>query len=649
LNRRREKMKKQASMIMSFTLILFFVAIPFNGVTAQSPSTVLKVEPVDNIFYTNTTNIGQTFKISIIAENIPSPGFYGWEFWLSWTPGVINCTLETLNSGIWPAYSTWVGEPIDNVAGTYHQSITARVPSTPQTGTWWLANLTLKICKAPTTGGSINSPLTISPPSGSSYCIGDSKANPIPHGYIQGVYKYISPKPPLPEIKLQVTPPSVSDPSLEPCHDININVTITNAIYLHGFSFKLGYNTTILECTTVEEGDFLANFGPTTMAYVINNTEGYVFVSVNLTTPQATAEGTGTLAKFTFHVIGIGDSKIHLYETELFDMDEAPLPHVTSDGYFNNVLMPKLYVDPPLILDPSMKPSDEFQIRINVANVSDLYDFEFTLLYDTNVLSGLGIIVIPFVNETSFDLQFTLNDTCGKIWVKVQYYPPAKPLTTTSPKTLVKLFFQVQSYGATPLHFNKTKLSNSLGMPITHIAEDGYVSVLRRDVTITYIKPEFYEGYKGWIMKINVTAKNLGDIPETFNVTLYLNGNKADEKTISNLPSHANETVTLLFNTLVPWVEACHNYTIKAEASQVPYEIDTSNNIMEDGQIHIRLMGDINGDKVVNYTDAIEIGAAFGSKPKDPNWNPLADLNQDGYINYLDVIIMGANFGATCP
>jgi hypothetical protein len=81
----------------------------------------------------------------------------------------------------------------------------------------------------------------------------------------------------------------------------------------------------------------------------------------------------------------------------------------------------------------------------------------------------------------------------------------------------------------------------------------------------------------------------------------------------------------------------------------VPYEIDTSNNIMEDGQIHIRLMGDINGDKIVNYTDAIEIGAAFGSKPKDPNWNPLADLTQDGYINYLDVIIMGANFGATCP
>jgi hypothetical protein len=648
LNRRREKMKKQASIMMAFSLILLFTATPFVGISAQSPSTVLKVEPVDNIFYTNTTDIGHTFTISIIAENIPSPGFYGWEFWLSWTPGVINCTLETLNTGIWSAYSVWVSEPIDNAAGTYHQSMTARYPATPKTGTYWLANVTFKICKAPATGGSINSPLTISPPEGMTYCLGDKEANSIPHDYIHGVYKYISPRPPLPETKLQVTPAKILDPSLEPCHDFNINVTIINAIYLHGFNLKLGYNATILECTTVEEGGFLANFGSTTMAYAINNTEGYIFVSVNLTTPEATAEGTGTLAKFTFHVIGIGDSIIHLYETELFDMDEAPLPHVTSDGYFNNVLMPKLYVDPPLILDPSMTPSDEFQVNINVANISDLYDFEFTLLYDTTVLNGLGLLVIPFANQTSFDLQFMLNDTCGKIWVKVQYYPPAEPLTTISPKTLVRLFFQIQSYGATTLHFNKTKLSNSLGMLITHIAEDGYVSVLRRDIAIIGIKPEFYEGYKGWIIKINVTAKNLGDIPETFNVTLYLNSNKADQTTILNLPSHANTTITLLFDTMAPWAEACHNYTIKAEASQVPYEIDTSNNIMEDGQIHIRLMGDINGDKIVNYQDAIAIGVAFGSKPTDPNWNPLADLNRDGYINYLDVIIMGANFGESC-
>jgi hypothetical protein len=60
------------------------------------------------------------------------------------------------------------------------------------------------------------------------------------------------------------------------------------------------------------------------------------------------------------------------------------------------------------------------------------------------------------------------------------------------------------------------------------------------------------------------------------------------------------------------------------------------------------MMGDINGDGTVNFSDAIIAGAAFGSKPGDPNWNLNADLNRDGCVNYLDLIILGNNFGAFC-
>jgi hypothetical protein len=93
----------------------------------------------------------------------------------------------------------------------------------------------------------------------------------------------------------------------------------------------------------------------------------------------------------------------------------------------------------------------------------------------------------------------------------------------------------------------------------------------------------------------------------------------------------------------------CHNYTLKAETSILPYEIDTTNNVLEQGQIHIFMMGDINGDATVNYQDAILAGMAFGTKPGDTNWNPKADLNRDNFVNYLDVIILGGNFGASCP
>jgi len=59
------------------------------------------------------------------------------------------------------------------------------------------------------------------------------------------------------------------------------------------------------------------------------------------------------------------------------------------------------------------------------------------------------------------------------------------------------------------------------------------------------------------------------------------------------------------------------------------------------------LKGDINNDKIVNFKDAILLGAAFGSQPDNPNWNQNADLNGDNVINYKDAIILGANFGST--
>jgi len=59
----------------------------------------------------------------------------------------------------------------------------------------------------------------------------------------------------------------------------------------------------------------------------------------------------------------------------------------------------------------------------------------------------------------------------------------------------------------------------------------------------------------------------------------------------------------------------------------------------------IFLLGDINGDGIINVLDAILLAKAFGSKPGDPNWDPRADLNKDNAVNVLDAIILAANFG----
>jgi len=636
--------------ILVLTMILASIT-HFNLATQAQISTNLKVSPQENIFYTNATSVGATFKISIIVENIPADnGMYGWEIVLNWDSTAINCTKEDINYNIWPAFlGPWVSNPIDNVNGKYHQSLTARSPSTPVSGTYWLVNLTFTITEEPSPGGMITSNLELKPAPGFIYCLVNYAGDEIPHNFINGIYQYISPRPPAEVIQLAVTPPAILNPSLTPCETFTINITAKKVKYLHGYNLKISYNATIIECININEGELLPSFGSTNFLYTLDHILGDANISSNLTSLDATAEGAGTLATLTFHVKSIGESAIQMHDTNLYDSQFQQLAHTIENGYFNNVLMPVLYVDPPTIINPEMKPADEFDVNINVANVSNLYDFEFALLYDTNVLSCLGILIYPFPNATTSIIEFNLNDSQGKLWVKVQYLPPAEPLEAISPKTIAKIFFQVQSYGATSLQLNATELSDYYGNKLTHIVGDGYVSILRRDVAVIEIIPQYNEIYKGWIIEINVTVANLGDIPESFNVSLFCNGNDVGRQEVTNLGSNMTTVITFTLKTAeYAWMEPCHNYTLRAMASTVPYELNTTNNLLEDGEIHIKLMGDINGDKFVDARDAIIIGASFGTHVGDPRWNPDADLNQDGYINAKDVILLGMNFGAHC-
>ena len=63
----------------------------------------------------------------------------------------------------------------------------------------------------------------------------------------------------------------------------------------------------------------------------------------------------------------------------------------------------------------------------------------------------------------------------------------------------------------------------------------------------------------------------------------------------------------------------------------------------------VGILGDANGDKIVNGLDLILLMQAFGSTPSDPNWNPNCDFNNDLRINGLDLIILAQNWGKIIP
>jgi len=61
------------------------------------------------------------------------------------------------------------------------------------------------------------------------------------------------------------------------------------------------------------------------------------------------------------------------------------------------------------------------------------------------------------------------------------------------------------------------------------------------------------------------------------------------------------------------------------------------------------LRGDINGDGKADGKDIAIVGAAFGSYPNNPRWNPAADLNQDDKIDGIDLTLVAKDFGKTDP
>jgi hypothetical protein len=69
----------------------------------------------------------------------------------------------------------------------------------------------------------------------------------------------------------------------------------------------------------------------------------------------------------------------------------------------------------------------------------------------------------------------------------------------------------------------------------------------------------------------------------------------------------------------------------------------------------ITVVGDVNGDGVVNMMDIGMAGAAFGTEPGDPRWNPNADVNSiihlwpDNRVNMLDIALIAHNFGNIDP
>jgi PKD repeat protein len=140
---------------------------------------------------------------------------------------------------------------------------------------------------------------------------------------------------------------------------------------------------------------------------------------------------------------------------------------------------------------------------------------------------------------------------------------------------------------------------------------------------------------------INVSVQNEGATAETFNIVLYCNLSQIETQTIT-LPAHQSKVLTFR------WTPAqIGNYEIKAVAEALQNENDITNNIFIYSTVIVSISGDLNADAIVNIIDISIVAIAFGTRPGDRNWIPVADLDENKEINIIDISIVARNFGKT--
>jgi len=361
--------------------------------------------------------------------------------------------------------------------------------------------------------------------------------------------------------------------------------------------------------------------------------------------------------------------------TKMITVQGIVAPQLPSDR-------PSLYVDPPITV---AEVGNTFTVAIKIFNLTDaylrdpnypwiqyplgnLYGFDVQFSWDPNVLQYVshavtvpvenypeGILhspiiqIVEIVNESG-NIPGAV-DPRVRAWFVYASLSPAEPFNNPGNSSVVfYMTFRIVGSGVSTLEFVSTDLADAEGEHILFETLNGIVVVGvpqgGRDIAITNVTCYPNAVYQNNIVNVTVTASNLGNVAETFNITVYGNTTIVGSQTVFDLASGENITLGFLWNTtsLTPG----DNIIIWAEASLVPNEVNTENNVFTDGQVKIKMVGDINGDGEIGILDITIVAAAYRTRPGDPMWNPEADLAEPlGYIDIYDIVTVASRYGIT--
>lgn len=140
---------------------------------------------------------------------------------------------------------------------------------------------------------------------------------------------------------------------------------------------------------------------------------------------------------------------------------------------------PKIYVDPPSIVDPSKGVGSVFTVSVNIADVENLYGWSFRLLFDKDIVqvTGISIPSPSFLRSAGPTIVLVRKyDNVAGYATAAEMLWPYPETGASGSGTLAIVSFSVVGVGVTALDLVQTKLNTVIAgntVPMDHLVEDG--------------------------------------------------------------------------------------------------------------------------------------------------------------------------------
>jgi hypothetical protein len=270
---------------------------------------------------------------------------------------------------------------------------------------------------------------------------------------------------------------------------------------------------------------------------------------------------------FTFNTEGVTPANYTISVSIPYLVHEADLTdNVLVDGTVE--VKPKLPAVIHNIAIVDIKPSanivyvgDSLQINVSILNKgTETENFSVGVYYD-----------------------FTLIET-----LQVSAFAPSAQQTLTfmwNTSSVSEGLYQISAFAPLPDDIDVS--DNTFLNGIVQVKAKPHL-LLFHDIAVLTVSPSLTSLYAGEIDEIYVVVKNQGNFTESFNVTIFYDGNIIDTLRVEELESNAQVMLHFIWNTQnVPE----GNYTLSALASAVSEEENLDNNLCTDGFVEVKVKG----------------------------------------------------------